>query len=257
MNPQNDLTNQPAQETGQPYLPFFKTTEWTVILTAGTDDPSSSTALTLLCQNYYPALSTYLCHCGYKRRETEELLQEFFHYFLDKKIYQDACPERGRFRCFILRVMKYFLLHERNRQHTQKRGGGLEMVLLDDVLKTEATVPKECIDPLSPDVAFDRKWALATVQIAMEQLRKECEASGRLELFQALKARLVVGNDKTLPYAELSPRLGKSEAALRVDACRLRQRFHQLLYQTVKRTLLPEISVEEEMEHLLSILKGK
>lgn len=250
MNPQDDTASSPAQ-AGASYLPFFKTTEWTVILVAGADDPASAGALTRLCQNYYPALSTYLNHRGYKRDETEELLQGFFEYFLDKKVYQDACPERGRFRCFILRVLKHFLAHEYNKQNALKRGGGLEMVLLDDVIH------KECVDSLSPDVVFDRKWALATVQMAMEQLRKECDQSGRLELFQALKGRLVASDDTTIPYSTLSLQLEKSERALRVDACRLRQRFHQLLYQTVKGTLLPDVSVEEEMEHLLGILRGK
>lgn len=256
MNPQ-DIPNKPPQEGGQRFLPFFKTTNWTDILSAGTDDPSSFEALTQLYKNYELALRYYLYHCGYKQNEADEILQAFFHYFLDKKVYQDACPERGRFRCFILRVLKRFLAREYNKQNTLKRGGGQEMVGLDDVLTAHQPVPQECIDHLSPDLAFDRKWAWATIQITMEHLREECRESGKSELFQALKARLVDDNDMIVPYAQLSPVLGKSEKALRNDASRLRLRFHQLLQETVKRTLLPGVSVEEEMEHLMNILLGK
>jgi RNA polymerase sigma-70 factor (ECF subfamily) len=256
MNPP-DVSAQPGQGDNKSYLPFFKTTIWSEVLSAGTDDPASREALSHLCQNYYPALCTYLRYCKYPRDEAEELVQGFFCYFLDKKVYEKASQERGRFRCFILGVLKHFIVHEYNRQNRLKRGGGQDQVSLDDAPQISAPVAEECADLDSPDRAFDRKWALTTVQLAMEQLRKECAEANRLELFQILKTRFVSDGEDTASYAELAAASGKSESSLRVDAHRLRQRFQQLLHQTVQRTLLPSVSVEDEMEHLLNILRGK
>jgi DNA-directed RNA polymerase specialized sigma24 family protein len=255
MNPQ-DIPNLPDKDPGKTYIPLFKTTQWTVILNAGTDG-SSFDALSQLCNNYYSALRTYLYHCGYNRHEAEELLHYFFVYFLNKKVYEDAKPERGRFRCFILAVLKHFLAYEYRRQSSVKGGYGQEKVPLDEVMGISADPPKECIDSLSPDLAFDRKWAWATVQIALEELRRECEASGKDILFQSLKLRLMDDSDTALAYATLATTLGKTEKAIRNDASRLRQRFHRLLYLTVKRTLLPDVSVEDEMDHLMNVLRGK
>lgn len=251
---QEDIQKRPDNKDGKSYFPLFKTTEWTVVSTAS-NDQSSVEALSQLCNHYYSALRAYLLRCGYTRDETEELLQCFFNYFLDKKVYQVASPERGRFRCFILSVLKHFIVHEYKWQQAYKRGGGQEQVVLDEVLGMR-NVPKECIDHLSPDVVFDKKWAWATIQIALDELRQECESSGRGMLFESLKHRLMDNRD-ALSYATLAITLGKTEKAIRNDASRFRQRFHQLLYQTVKRTLLPDVSVKEEMEHLMNILRSQ
>lgn len=232
------------------FHPIFQTTEWTVVMAAGPADANSAEALNALCQSYYPALRSYLEHSRYSSGEAEEMLQEFFQFFLEKKIYQDASPERGRFRCFILKALKRFLIDEYHKRQAQKRGGGKEVMELDEFAEASGS----CQDQLSPDIAFDRKWALATIHLAMEQLKTECENMGRGELFHVLKARLVDGDDTVVPYAQLAAATGKSEQSLRVDASRLRQRFHRLLYQTIKRTLLPEVSVEAEMRHLLECL---
>lgn len=249
--PPPDTAPSPPDANRKPsFLPIFQTTEWTVVMAAGPTDANSAEALNALCRSYYPALRSYLEHSRYQTGDAEEMLQEFFQYFLDKKIYQDASPERGRFRCFILKALKRFLIDEYHKRQAQKRGGGQELVELDELAEASGS----CQDPLSPDIAFDRKWALATIHLAMEQLKTECETMGRGELFHALKARLVDGDDTIVPYAQLAKSTGKSEQSLRVDASRLRQRFHRLLYQTIKRTLLPEVSVEAEMRHLLGCL---
>lgn len=235
------------------YVPFFKTTEWTVVLAAGPDDPSSFQALESLCQNYYEALLAYLRYCGMGEDEAKEKLHGFLQYFLERKVYQEASPERGRFRCFILRTLKYYLGHEYEKAMALKRGGREVRESMDG--GEGQAVLEQCIDRNSPDQMFDRRWALTTIEIATEQLRQECEKSGRQLLFQTFKARLGSDSDTNIPYAKLAVSLGKSEEALRVDAYRLRHRFHQLLYQTVKNTLLPGVSVEDEMEQLIGCLR--
>lgn len=235
------------------FVPLFKTTEWTVVLAAGPDDPSSFQALESLCQNYYEALLAYLRYCGMGDDEAKEQLHGFLQYFLEKKVYQEATPERGRFRCFILRTLKHYLGHEHEKSMALKRGGGELRESMDG--GERQAILDQCIDHNSPDQMFDRRWALTTIEIATEQLRQECEKSGRQFLFQAFKARLGSGHDANISYAELAAALGKSEETLRVDAYRLRHRFHQLLYQTVKNTLLPGVSVEDEMEQLIGCLR--
>ena len=247
---ENSNPSAPASQTTE-YQPIFMSTEWTVVLAASDSNPNSAKALETLCQNYYPALRAYLLLAGHSPNDADDLLQSFFAYFLDRKIYQEAAPERGQFRCFILKVLKHFIIDEHRKKRAQKRGGDVEILSLPE--DDEHLVLVAANGDIA-DLAFDKKWAMATVQIALERLQRECEALGRTELFQALKARLMDDSDTATPYATLSTKLGKSEDALRKDASRLRQRFHRLLYETVQATLLPEVSVESELEYLLHCL---
>ena len=103
----------------------FHTTHWTVVLTAQAGDgTSASEALAELCTAYWYPLYAFVRRQGSNPHEAEDLTQEFFRRFLERRALEAVRPEAGKFRSFLLACLKNFLANERNRAQTQRRGGG-------------------------------------------------------------------------------------------------------------------------------------
>jgi DNA-directed RNA polymerase specialized sigma24 family protein len=74
--------------------------------------------------NWIVVLSAYVRCQGHSPEDAQDLTQAFFVRLLEKKFLQLASPEGGKFRSFLLTSLKHFLIHERQRGQTDKRGGG-------------------------------------------------------------------------------------------------------------------------------------
>ena len=74
-------------------------------------------ALAKLCGDYWALIYTYLRRKGYSAPDSEDLTQSFFVRILEKNFLQEANPERGKFRSFILAALNHFLANEWDRQY--------------------------------------------------------------------------------------------------------------------------------------------
>src|SRR4026207_2326691 len=77
-----------------------------------------------LCRTYWYPLYVYVRGQGQGPHDAQDLTQEFFARLLEKKYLRLADPDRGKFRAFLLKSLKHFLVNEWEKARTQKRGGG-------------------------------------------------------------------------------------------------------------------------------------
>lgn len=211
--------------------------------------PESDGALEELCTAYWYPLYAYVRRRGHDPDEARDLTQAFFARLLEKKTLGAADPSRGRFRTFLLSSLKNFLASEWRRATALKRGGGSEPLPLD----FESAEQRYRIEPsreLSPETLYERRWALRLLDDALEGLHEEYRASGRGELFEALRG-VVGGGGETPEYRELAAALGRSEESLRKAASRLRHRFRARLRASIVETVGDEGQVDDEIRHLL------
>ena len=104
----------------------FTTTRWTMVTAAGgSGGAHSRSALTELCQIYWPPLYSYLRRRGHDREEAEDLTQGFFVRLLERNDLRGADPARGRFRGFMLTALKRYAINEHERGMAARRGGRL------------------------------------------------------------------------------------------------------------------------------------
>src|SRR5829696_1194799 len=115
-----------------PPSPEFLTTRWSVVLAAQRETSEvADTALETLCRAYWYPLYAYVRRSGHSPSDSQDLTQEFFSRMVSKEWLHSAAPERGRFRSFLLMVMKRFLANEWHRGVAKKRGGAVTIVPLD------------------------------------------------------------------------------------------------------------------------------
>ena len=238
-------------ESGSPasQVARFGTTHWSAVLEAG---QGAEEALLNLCRIYWPPLYAYIRRRGHPLHEAQDLTQAFFAHLLQKRALRAVASSKGRFRSFLLVSLKHFLDNEWHKAHTLKRGGRHVFISWDD-LKPDERELLEPRDHQTPERMFDRRWALTLLERVMGQLRKECAAARKGEVFETLQVYLTMDAEgKT--YHEVAAQLNMSDGAVKVTIHRLRRRFGELVREQIARTVEGPDEIEDEIRQLFAAL---
>lgn len=234
---------------------WFLTTHWSVVLSArDADAPGCEVALETLCRTYWYPLYAYVRRQGKSPADAQDLTQEFFARLLQKDYLQSVAPEKGKFRSFLLVLLKRFIINEWERSHRQKRGGGCPHLSLAGGA-AETRYCAEPADVTTADKLYDRRWALTLLDRVLARVREEFAAAGKAALFETLKPYLMAEKGG-IAYAQAAATLGMSEGALKVAVHRLRARYRELFREEVSNTVATPEEVEEEIRHLLAALSS-
>jgi RNA polymerase sigma-70 factor (ECF subfamily) len=244
-------TERPDSSADSP-LHGFKSTHWSQVLRAGNgQSPESHAALEELCRAYWPPLYFYLRRDGRTPYEAEDLTQGFFARLLERNDLARADPQRGRFRSFLLIALKHFVINEWRHEHARKRGGDFRIVSLDEQTP-EGRYLAQPADNVTPDVLFNKQWALTVLAQVMERLRQEYADSGKAELFDELKSFLA--EKEGTPHAEIAAKYGMSQSGIGVAIHRLRHRYAALLREEIAQTVNDPAEIDDEIRHLIAAL---
>lgn len=238
----------------------FLTTRWSVVRAAARGEHPTGTdveaALASLCEGYWYPLYGYVRRQGHGADDARDLTQAFFARLVEKRDLDGAAPELGRFRAYLLAALKHFLANERERGRALKRGGGRAPLSIDagEADSRYRFDRAELGHAETPERAFEREWARAVLDRALEALRADYEARGKRELFEALEGTLGGAAPADEDRAALAERLGTSEGALNVAAHRLRRAFRERLRSEIAGTLADPADVEDELRALFDAL---
>jgi RNA polymerase sigma-70 factor (ECF subfamily) len=250
---QTDLAASPTTPASSQSRGIFVTTQWTQVLATRGDSPEARQALSDLCAAYYTPVFVMIRWAAPSEEAARDLTQEFFARLLARAGLGQVDPERGRFRFFLLGAVKHFLADVHDERCRLKRGGGQVPISLD--AGTDSLPGVEVADTTapSPDLEFDREWAVTQLARALDRLGREQAEAGKGEQFPALRPWLT-GDKQQVSLADLAARLGTSEGALRVALHRLRKRFRELVREEIAGTVGEAAHVREEMGYLLEVL---
>lgn len=233
---------------------LFQTTHWSVVLAAGQEDsPQRTEALEMLCRTCWYPLYAHIRQRGHKPEDAQDLTQEFLARLLDKNWLADVSPHKGRFRSFLLMALNRFLINEYDHHRAIKRGGGKALLSLDQE-KAEGRFANEPFTNETPEQIFDRRWAWAVLDQALEQLRRETEAGARGRQFSVLQPYL---SREAEPgeYAGIAEQLGLGVGAVGVAVHRLRHRYREVVREVISNTITDPGMVREELQHLFASLR--
>jgi RNA polymerase sigma-70 factor (ECF subfamily) len=224
-----------------------------VVLAAGDPaSPQAAEALERLCRTYWYPLYAYVRRGGHGTEEAQDLTQEFFARLVAKDYVARADPDKGKFRSFLLTGMKNLLCDEHDKARRLKRGGGREVISIDE-REAENRYGLEPVDAMTPERLFERSWATTLLERAANRLREEYLSAGKAELHeQLIQFRLDAAEQRA--YAEVAARLGLSESAVKSAIRRLRQRHLQLVREEIAQTVADPGEVDEEIRYLLRVV---
>jgi hypothetical protein len=170
--------------------PHFDTTQWSLVVAAGSDDSSSARrALAGLYELYWDRLRECVRLWGHTADEAEDLTQAFFTRLLEHDELKAARRDRGRFRSFLLAALSHFVLNDARDRRRVKRGGDQPCLSIPG--QTADGYPHEPIDTQTPERIFDRCWEGA-VKSAVHDLRRRYRHLLRKEVARTVATKAEV-----------------------------------------------------------------
>ena len=239
------------QEGGAP----FRTTHWSVVQLAvdGESADAAEEALADFCQAYWPPIYAVLRHRGHSSSHAQDLTQAFFAHLLEYNTLSRANREKGKLRTFLLGSLQNFLANEYDRAQALKRGGGKQILSLDENFR-EAEAAVFQTNHADETSSFDLTWASTVVKRAWRQLEDAFAAEGKARWLEELRPFVAGGNATPPRQDEVAGRLGIPVATFRTCLMRLRQRYRDALRAEVASTVSDPGGVDEELQYLYRIL---
>lgn len=219
---------------------------------AKADSEDGRRALADLCDAYYEPVIAYLKSVLRDADAARDMSHAFFAEMLGGGTIHTADQQRGRFRSYLLGSVKHFVSRQREIQRTLKRGAGHEAVSLDDGDVAEV----KDVGVISPDVAFDRQWALTILERSLVALRAECMVEGRGAFFDQIRPMLT-GDAAHGEQGAAAEACGMNVEAFRVAVHRMKKRLRQCVKAEIAGTLDDASGVSNEMQMLFDALSGK
>ena len=220
----------------------FATTQWSVILRGQGGQAEARAALESICTHYRQPVLGYIREHGFGHADAEDLTQEFFARLLEQRWDAHADPQRGRFRTFMLSVLRHYLANEWASRSAGKRGGQWRRVEFDEGTLAAAAAS-------SPEREFNRLWMLTVLDRPRRRLEEETRRGGREALFSALSAFLTEAPDAH-DYAAVARTLGLKPNTVAVHVHRLRHRLRELIRDELTETVCDARSLDAEISAL-------
>jgi RNA polymerase sigma-70 factor (ECF subfamily) len=231
----------------------FTTTQWSVVLAARGPSPASEEALEKLCRTYWRPIYAFVRRQGTEPEEAKDLTQGFFALLLERRDFDTVRKEKGRLRSYLLTSLKHFLTNERNRAMAIKRGEGQRLISLDELQDERAGF--EPADTATADQIYERRWAMTVLNQVLARLEEEHRAAGKVQLFDRLQKSFTDEPDRS-SQVEIAHELGMTENAVNQAFHRFRQRYRELLREEVAHTVAVAVDIEDELRHLIAVLRA-
>lgn len=195
----------------------FPTTAWTVLLAAkDPGNPESLVAMNRLISGYWRPVFYYLRARGKPVQQAEDLTQDFFLRFVERKWLAPADPSRGRFRSFLLTILSRFVA-DRSPKRAPRQSGFEQQLVPISALVGDKERSFEPSDSETPEDVFMRQWARAVVGNVRRQLKFWCEDNGRPDWYRVFAAFNL--------HADAGPRMTQEGVATKLNLSRDQVRY--------------------------------
>ena len=232
----------------------FPVTRWTMVAAAQGNDGQARRALNELCGLYWPPVYAFVRRKGIAPSDAEDITQGFFAELLARGSLESVAAEKGRLRTFLLKALTRHMINVYEKAGAAKRGGGAPPLSLD-FERAEGNFIAEPGHHVTPELEFERQWALELLDRALAEVRSEAVSHGRGTLFEDLKG-LISLDATTAAYDEIAARHGLTEGAVKAAAHRLRLAFRAALRRAIAETVTTEREIEDEILHLFTVFQA-
>lgn len=234
----------------------FLTTQWTLMQGVSSSLDRDRALIGVLLEKYWRPIYCYLRRKGYDNEQAKDLTQGFFHEIvLNKSLIQRADQAKGRFRSFLLHALGQYLINEKDKQFAQKRmpKGGLVALEVADSVAVPATMPQ-----FSPEDSYNYAWLSTLLDEVLEEVKLAC-MQDKLEthwrVFHAHVLRPILEGIQPKSLSDLCTQHGvKDEKQASNMTITVKRRFQSVLKEHVRRTVLEEDQISEELATLMKFI---
>jgi RNA polymerase sigma factor (sigma-70 family) len=192
----------------------FPLTRWSVIDAARSSDEAERVrAMDTLCAAYWKPVYKYIrLRWNRPADDAQDLTQGFFVQLIERGLLEKFDPAKSRLRTYLRVCVDSFVMNEDKAAKRLKRGGSVSHVALDfagaeEELGGAAMDPARIPSPESLEEFFEKEWIRGLFELAVEDLRKHCEANHRERTFRLFEEYDLAG-DENVSYDKLAAEYG-------------------------------------------------
>jgi DNA-directed RNA polymerase specialized sigma24 family protein len=198
-------------------------TRWTIINQArdkSCDPEAARKALNEVILRYRPAILAAIRRCGIDPADCEDVCHDFIITKFLTNTLPKADPRKGRFRTFLVHMVRLYVIDYRRKQAAEFRGRGVTDSL-EDLAAGDASEAALAVEPRM-ELEFEMDFALSMHEETLKAIRKE-RTGRQLDLFEML-APCILEKEQGISGA-VATQLGMEEAAVRKGLSRLRESY--------------------------------
>lgn len=203
-----------SDDKSSPGRDRFPLTRWSVIDAARSSDEAERVrGMDTLCAAYWKPVYKYVrLRWNRPPEDAQDLTQGFFAQVIERDLLGKFDPAKSRLRTYLRVCVDSFVINEQKAAKRLKRGGNVSHVALDfadaeEELGRAAMDPAEIPSPESLEDFFEKEWVRGLFELAVEDLRKHCEANERERTFRLFEEYDLSGNE-TISYDKLAADYG-------------------------------------------------
>ncbi len=221
--------------------------------TASADPGVRRQALDDLIAAYWKPVYKYLrIKWSLPNEDAKDLTQGFFARALEKDFFARYEAARARFRTYVRVCVDGFVAKEHRAGAALKRGGGVELLSLDFATADDELGRLAPVTHTDPDAFFRQEWLRGLFGLAVEDLRRECTASGKEVPFALFQRYDLDGAEapERLTYAQLAGEFGLPVTQVTNHLAFARRRFRHLVLERLRAATGTEEEFREEAHRL-------
>jgi len=225
----------------------FPSTHWSLIL----DADRRQECLEKLATRYWSAIYLYARKNGDDPEKAKDLTQDLFYEILKGDLLEKADPQKGRFRSYLIGILKNLDKRAARRERRRERYEGMPLTLK---CSFEPEKEREYLAAdISPEDVFNREWARLIVNRALSQLREYCHKDGKSERTQALRGfELRYFDNKKI--VDIAQDIQRDVKWISEKVYRLKEKYREYIQNIIQATLTEEENLEDEVRQIMSYL---
>jgi RNA polymerase sigma factor (sigma-70 family) len=218
----------------------FPATRWSVIdaVRSGDTDERARALETLFAAYWKPVYKYVRVRWNRPAEDAQDLTQGFFAELLERELLAKYDPGKSRLRTYLRVCVDSFVMNEDKAARRQKRGGNAFHVALDfaaaegelgGVVIDAAAIPS----PESLEDFFAKEWVRSLFALAVEDLRKLCEARERERTFRLFEEYDLDG-EESISYDALAQKHGISATDVTNALAWARREFRRIALERLR-----------------------
>lgn len=235
---------------------FPATRHSAILALSGGDATARERALDLLVRAYWKPLYKYSrIRWRMTPDDASDLVQSFFATALEKEYLQSYDQSKSRFRTFLRICLERFAANEHRSRASLKRGGGQEVISIEQSSAEQDLQSGGMIVPSDIDSWFEREWARQLFGLAIERLKTECERESKGVHFALFHQYDLADRDPDQPltYEMLAAQYKISLTDVTNYLAVMRRRFRAHVLVLIRELTASDEEYREEVRSLLGM----
>lgn len=233
----------------------FPATRWSAIVAARSADPAErARALETIVAAYWKPVYKYIrARWGKSNEDAKDLTQEFFARLLERDFLGSFDPSKARLRTFLRTCVDRLVINQDKAARRLKRGGDAILLSLDFETAEGELARMEPPAPGSLDEFFEKEWIRSLFSLALEALRVECEARGKMMALRIFERYDIDDSSERPSYADLAREFCLAVTDVTNYLAFARREFRRLTLQKLREMTASEEEFRREARALLGV----